>query len=616
MSLATTLANLPRNPGCYLMRDARGKVLYVGKAASLRSRVRSYFQPGAQHSPRIATMVARVADLDVVVTASEVEALVLEATLIKEHRPRYNVMLRDDKRYPYLKLTVEPFPQLVECRQVGADGARYFGPYTNAGAMRRVERLIRRLFRLRRCTYALTGADDLRPCLDHHLGLCDAPCAGRITPEAYQTLVRGASDLLRGRTEALLADLSRRMGAAAEALDFEQAAALRDLAADVRLVTERQRIVSAQPFDADCLAVAQHDDLSCVQVFFVREGRVVGDHHVVLDGTAQDLAGVPLRAFLLDHYTRAADFPPLVLLGSPIDDADAVAGWLSERAGCRVELAVPERGDKRQLLELVRQNAEESLRADLADRDRLRQRAEEALTDLRERLDLPRTPYRVECFDIATLGGHQNVGSMVVFVDGRPAKSEYRRFKVRLATDAPNDYAMMREVLLRRLTKAVEGDARFLPLPDLLLVDGGKGQLGVASEVCRELGLHPIPLAALAKQHEHLFVPGRSEPLVLHARMPALRLLRAARDEAHRFANAYTQRLHRGAALRSVLDDIPGVGSKRRTQLLAHFRSTAAVAAASVEEIAALPGFNRAVAEAIVAHLSAVDEGESDAAEG
>jgi excinuclease ABC subunit C len=607
MTLESLLESIPRNPGCYLMKDARGKVLYVGKAASLRPRVRSYFQPSADHSPRIAAMVARVADIDLVLTTSEVEALVLESNLIKRHRPRYNVMLRDDKRYPYLKFTVERFPQLVECRRIEPDGARYFGPYTNAGAMRRFDRLIRRLFKIRRCAYNLSGEPMMRPCLDHHLGLCDAPCAALIGQADYAGLVESAVDLLRGRVGAVLDDLEVDMRAAAEALDFERAAELRDLLADVRLATERQRIVFAQPIDLDALAVAQHDDVSCVQVFFVREGRVIGDHHATVEGTAQDHAGVPLRAFLTSYYQRATDVPPHILLSSPIEDAEAVGAWLSERVGRKIELHVPERGDKRALVDMVRANADESLRAWLADRDQQRQRAEEATEDLRERLGLPHTPFRLECYDIATLGGRQNVGSMVVFVDGRPSRRDYRQFKVHLETDAPNDYAMMREVLTRRLTRAVESDPKWLPLPDLLVVDGGKGQLGVAQAVCAELGLQQVPLAALAKQQEHLFVPGHAEPVVLEGRMPALRLLRSIRDEAHRVANTFHQRLRRGAGLRSVLDDIPGVGPARRTQLLSHFRSTDAIRAAALDDIAALPGLNKSVAARILAFLNQED---------
>ena len=341
-----------------------------------------------------------------------------------------------------------------------------------------------------------------------------------------------------------------------------------------------------------------------MQVLFVREGRVLGENHVMLDGTLDDNAGVPLRVFVTDYYNTTTDLPPTILLAAPIEDQEGVAAWLSDRAGRKVEVAVPERGQKRQLIALAQSNADEAMRQWLVDRDEQRQRAEAATSDLRERLNLPRTPFRLECYDIATLQGDQNVGSMVVFVDGRPAKGEYRQFKVRLEVDAPNDYEMMREVLTRRLQRAIDGDPKFLPLPDLLVVDGGKGQLGVAVEVCAAMGCQQIPLAGLAKQHEYIFVPGNPDPIVLEARMPALRLMRAIRDEAHRVANTFHQRLRTGHSLRSVLDDIPGVGPKRRTLLLTHFRSTQAIAAASVEEIAALPGMNAAVAEQIKAFLA------------
>ncbi len=604
MSLDETLANLPVSPGCYLLRDARGKVLYVGKASNLRNRVRSYFQPGAVHSPRIAALVERVADLNVIVCSSEVEALILEATLIKRHRPRYNVRLRDDKRYPLLKFTNEPFPQLVECRQRINDGAQYFGPYTNSAAMRALERLIRRLYHIRRCTIPLNPSANARPCLDYHLGLCDGPCAGLITPEEYALKVEAAARLLRGQTDDVLAQLDADMAAAAAELDFERAAELRDLAADVRQATITQHVVTHRADDADVLAVAQHEDVACVKVLFVRQGRVLGDHDAILEGTLRDSADVPLRAFISAFYADM-DHPPRALwLSNPIEDPAAVARWLSQRASHSVEVTVPERGARRAVMDLARQNAEEALRQWLADRDQQRQRAEAALADLGDVLRLPRTPFRLECFDIATLGGGHSVGSMVVFVDGRASKKDYRQFRIREPADAPNDYEMMREVLTRRLTRAAEGDPRFLPLPDLLLVDGGKGQLGVAQAVAAELGFQQVPLAALAERFEHIYLPGRSEPVVLAQRAPALRLLRALRDEAHRVANTFTARLHRAGTLRSVLDDIPGVGARRRTALLTHFRSTDAIAAASVEDIAAVPGLNLPVAETIKAYLA------------
>ena len=604
MALADDLAALPVQPGVYLMKDAAGTILYIGKAASLRPRVRSYFQAGADHSPRIRLMVKRVETVDFKVTATELEALVLEANLVKEHQPRYNVRLRDDKRFPYLKLTDERFPQLVECRETARDGARYFGPYVDAGAMRTADKLIRQLYKIRSCTFDLIGGPQMRPCLDYHLELCDAPCAGLVGATTYNQKVERAAAFLRGETVGELERLEQEMQQAAEELEFERAAKLRDLIADVRKVLADQRIVSNRGLEADVFAVAQHDDLSCVQIFQVRNGKVLGDERVVYGDTADEIAGLPLRAYLLHYYATADPIPPLVLLSTPIEDPDIVAAWLTELAGRKVEVQVPERGERRQLTELVRENAADSLRRYLVDRDQAKQRAEAALTDLRDHLDLPRTPFRIECYDIATLQGEQSVGSMVVLDEGRPAKRFYRQFAIRGKYDAPNDYEMMREVLTRRLQRALDDDPKFLPLPDLLVVDGGKGQLGIAVEVCSALGLQQLPLAALAKRHEHIFVPDRSEPLVLEARMPALRVLRLLRDEAHRFANTFHQKLRRKSSLRSVLDDIPGIGPARRTALLSHFRSTDKIAAASIEELAAVPGMNRPAAERLKAYLT------------
>ncbi len=612
MALADDLSAVPALPGVYLMKDRQGHVLYVGKAASLRPRVRSYFQPGADHSPRIRLLVTKVAEVDFKVTASEVEALVLEANLVKEHQPRYNVRLRDDKQFPFLKLTAEAFPQLVECRAVERDGASYFGPYTDAGAMRRTDKLLRRLFNLRSCTLNLTGEPLMRPCLDHHIGLCQAPCAGLISAADYALQAQRAAAFLRGDTAGILAGLTEQMQEAAESLEFEQAAKLRDLIDDIQRVSADQRVVSTRPLDLDVFAVAQHDDLSCVQMFQVRGGRVIGDQRSVYEGTAHDLAGVPLRAFLTAWYAGADSLPRRVLISSPIEDLEAIAEWLSERAGRRLNVEIGERGERRRLVDLARENAAESLRRYLTDQDQQRQRAEAAVVDLREQLGLPRTPFRIECYDIATLQGSHSVGSMVVLEDGKPARKAYRQFRIRNPHDAPNDYAMMQEVLTRRLERAAAGDPKFLPLPDLLVVDGGKGQLSVAVAVCAALGCQQLPLAALAKQHEHLFRPDRSEPIVLEPRSPALRALRALRDEAHRVANTLHQRLRRGDSLRSVLDDIPGIGPARRTLLLTHFRSTDAIRAASVAEMAALPGMNRPAAEKVKRYLSGEDAPDTD----
>ena len=604
MSLAQTLATLPTTPGVYLMKDADDTVLYVGKAVALRNRVRSYFQPGQDLTPRIRMMVGRVAAIDTIVTGSEVEALILEANLIKEHLPRYNVRLRDDKRFPYLKLTDERFPQLIECRQTARDGARYFGPFTDAGAMRRVDRLLRRLFKIRSCTFDLTGEAQMRPCLDHHIGLCDAPCAALVSQETYRAGCEQAAAFLRGEVHDIPERLAAGMQHAAQHLEFERAAELRDLLADVQKVIERQRVVSNRRLDADAVALARHDDVTCVQVLFIRGGKVIGDHHGIVENTAEKTADEPLRAFLIGYYEEAAEIPRAVLLSNPLEDAEVIADWLAAKTDHKVEVSVPERGELYRLVGLAATNAEVSLNAWLADRDRQKQRGEQAVSDLREQLGLTKTPFRIECFDIATLQGDQSVGSMVVFEDGRALKNAYRQFKVKQPADAPNDYAMMREVLTRRLQRAVDGDAKFLPLPDLLVVDGGKGQLQVAVEVTTELGLQQLPLAALAKRFEQVFRPGRADPIIMPERAAGLRVLRALRDEAHRFANTYHRRLRRNEGLHSILDDIPGVGPKRRTLLLSHFRSTKAIREASLEELAALPGMNLPAAEAVKKFLT------------
>lgn len=604
VDLKPTLDLLPALPGVYLMKDAAGEVLYVGKARSLRQRVRSYFQPSQQHPPRIAALLRKVASIEHIVTDSEVEALILECNLIKKYRPRYNVRLRDDKRYPYLKLTAEPFPRLIEVRQVEPDGARYFGPYTDTTAMRHLEQVLRQVFRLRTCTYHLPSKERMRPCLDYHLGLCDAPCAGLISAAKYQKLVAGAAQFLSGRQEPLLCHLRAEMEAAAESLDFERAAKFRDHLRAVEKIVARQKIVSPRSFDADVIGLAQREGLTCAKVFFVREGKLVGQHHVLLDGTAEEEPTAVLSAFLQQYYAGAPQVPPQVFLPRRPENAETLAAWLTFRRGRTVRLHVPQRGDKRRLVELAEKNAHLTLEQYQAEQRQQRQRAEEAVMELRERLGLPRPPFRIEAFDIATLQGDESVGSLVVFKNGRPSKKDYRRFQVRLATEHPDDYAMLREVLSRRLQRALEGDPKFSELPDLLVVDGGKGQLNVARQVLAEKNLEHIPVAALAKRFEHLYLPDRPRPLVLEERSPARQLLQALRDEAHRFANEYHRKRRRRASVRSILDDIPGIGPKRRTQLLAHFASTEAIKNASVEEIAAVPGMNRAVAERVHRYLN------------
>lgn len=601
--LQQKLATLPSQPGVYLLKSAGGEVLYVGKARSLRSRVRSYFQEGQPLAPRMAALVQKIADLEYILTDSEREALILESHLIKEHRPRYNVRLRDDKRYPYLKLTSELYPQLLEVRRVEKDGARYFGPFVDSGAMRRTVQLLRQIFRLRTCSYRLTGQEELRPCLDHHLGLCGAPCNGSISPEDYGKQVEGAVRFLRGQQEEIVRELRQEMQAAAEALDFERAAKLRDQMRAVEKVVEQQKVVSPSDTHEDLLALARGEETACVEVFFVRHGKVIGEQHLAVECSPEDSDEEVLTAFLKQYYAEAPDIPPRLVLPCPLEEANLLNDWLTSLRGKRVELHVPQRGDRRRLLELVRRNAEQGLEQLLLEQAQRKDRAEEGLTELWERLNLDHPPRRIECYDISTLQGREAVGSMVVFKEGRPSKQDYRRFKVRLALDHADDYAMMREVLRRRFRAAQEGHPRFQELPDLVLVDGGPGQLNVALEVLQELGLEGVAAVGLAKRFEQVFRPGEKVPLLLEERSRARQLLQALRDEAHRFANEYHRKLRRQTSLHSILDDIPLIGPKRRTALLSHFASTEAIQRATVEELAAVPGMDRRAAEAVHRYL-------------
>jgi len=615
--LEQKLASLPTQPGVYWMKDANGAILYVGKAKSLRSRVRSYFQEKQPRSPRLRAMVDKVADIDHILTDSEVEALILESHLIKQHRPRYNVKLRDDKRYPYLHLTNERYPRLVVARQVVQDGGQYFGPYTDSGAMRRTERLIRKIFRIRSCAYDLSGDHHVRPCLDHHLGRCDAPCADLISPEEYRTLVQGAARFLEGRQEHLRKELRAAMEEAAANLEFERAAKLRDQWQAVEKVVEKQKIASFSEGDEDYVALARRDDLAAVEIFFVREGKVVGDQHVLLEGGQEEAPADLLSAFLAQYYAEVTQLPDRVLVPEALEEAEVLAAWLTEQRGKKVEVHVPQRGHKRRLLELVAKNAELALEQLQLEQAQQRQWAEQAVVELKERLGLPKNPIRIECYDISTLQGRESVGSMVVFKNGRPSKKDYRRFKIRWDTDHPDDYAMLREVLTRRLNRTLAGDPKFAEWPDLLVVDGGPGQVQVAAQVLAELGIEGVAAAGLAKRFEQVFLPGQTRPVVMDERSRGRQLLQRIRDESHRFANEYHRKLRRETAVRSILDDIPGIGEKRRTQLLAHFESTDAIKNASVEELAAVPGMNREAARAVWEYLQGEEEeGEPEEARG
>ncbi|MBV9848500.1 MAG: excinuclease ABC subunit UvrC, partial [Armatimonadetes bacterium] len=581
-TLDEKLANLPASPGCYLFKDDKGEIIYVGKAVNLKNRVRSYFQKSAQHTPKTRKLMSRVrngGDLDWIVLGSELEALLTECNLIKQHQPHYNVRLRDDKHYPYLLLTVtEPFPRLLVTRRVKQDGNKYFGPFTNSRAVWDSLRLIYRLFPLVTCRKRWDNTPQQRPCLYHHMGRCPhAPCAGLADQAEYRRMVDDVALFLDGKQEKLVKQLRLEMDRAAEDLQFEKAARLRDQIQAVETLIERQKVVSTNAADQDVVALVHEDGTSAVQMFFIRNGKLIGQEHFLLEGTEGEEGMEEATAeFVKQYYQEAAYVPKEIILPTHVEESVIIEQWLKQKKGQKGALTVPERGEKKQLLEMAATNARLALEQMRSHAAAEHDRTLGALMELQDALGLDSPPERIEAFDISTIQGSHSVGGMVVFVDGKPAKSEYRRFKIKLPTNTgePNDFAMMREVLTRRLKELQSDNPKFNTPPDLMLIDGGKGQLAVAVSVAAELGLE-LPMIGLAKQFELVFRPGQSDPLVLPKSSQALFLLQRVRDEVHRFAITYHRTLRAKNATMSVLDTIPGVGHTRRRELLKHFGSVA-----------------------------------------
>jgi len=605
------LEHIPEKPGVYIMRDRAGEVIYVGKAVSLKNRVRSYFS--GQQTPKVRVLVSRVADLEYIVTDSEVEALILECNLIKRYRPRYNVNLKDDKNYPYLKVTFqEEFPRLVITRNMVKDGAKYYGPYTNAGALHDTVSVLRKIFRLRTCSEG-QFSNRQRPCLNYYIKRCDAPCMGYISPEAYREVIKEVCLFLDGRQEDLVRRLQERMEEAAARLEFERAARLRDQLQAVRQVLERQKMVSKGMQDQDIIAFAREGDEACFQIFFVRQGKVVGREHYFLEGTGDLERPEIMAAFLKRYYDRVPFIPREILLAEETAEKAVLEEWLSQKRGRRVYLQVPKRGEKAKLAAMVAKNALLVLQEREADGQREEEKAAAALEELAERLSLPIPPERIECYDISNIQGTLAVGSMVVFTAGKPDKKEYRRFRIKTVR-GPDDYAMLREVLYRRFRRTLDAgeeggeEGGFGKLPDLILIDGGKGQLAAAREVLQRVGFEDIPVFSLAERNEEVYAPGEEKPLLLPRNSEALYLLQRLRDEAHRFALEYHRRLRKKQLSRSLLDEIPGIGSRRKKALLRHFGSLRGIAGASLEELAAVPGMNRQAATAVFAFFR--DQGE------
>lgn len=614
MNIQDKLKLLPDKPGVYLMKNADGDIIYVGKAVLLKNRVRSYFQSSHGHSPKVRAMVAQIEDFEYIITDSEVEALILECNLIKKHRPRYNVRLKDDKSYPYLKLTVnEEFPRLFMTRRVVRDGARYYGPYTNAGAVHETLRILKQIFPLRSCKKKEVERHK-RPCLNFHIKKCVGPCAGQISQEDYSRMIKEVALFLEGRQEELIKQLEAKMQEASARMEFEKAALYRDQARALRAVVEKQKIVMADLTDQDYIGFARSGDLGCASVFFLRGGKLLGREHYILEGVSVDSEEELISNFLKQYYTQVEYIPKELLVSVLPEEHRLIEEWLAGRRGSKVTVKVPQRGDKAKLVKMVENNAAEELERHKLEIEKARARTEGALLGLEEYLDLPRLPRRIECYDISNIQGKESVGSMVVMEDGKPKNSEYRRFRIK-TVEGPNDFASMQEVIGRRFGRAKEEfeaieagkmdpeKAKFTKMPDLVIIDGGKGQLSAAREVMHKLGFGVIPTFGLAKEEELLFTEGRPDPIVLPRDSEALYMLQRIRDEAHRFAITYHRKLRGKSSLKSTLDDIPGIGVKRRKAIMSHFRSFDKLLKASAEEIAEVDGLNAALAEQVWEYL-------------
>lgn len=609
------LATLPDKPGCYLMKDADGTIIYVGKAINLKNRVRSYFQQSTDHTYKTRQMVRKIRDIEWIVVASELEALILEMNLIKLHRPFYNVRLKDDKRYPYIKVHwADPFPKLSVTRNMVNDGSRYFGPYTSVWAVHQTLDILRKIFPYLTCAREITGKDE-RACLYYDIKLCLAPCIGAVNQEEYRQMIDDLCRFLEGRTDPIVTRLKEAMAQASENLDYERAAIYRDQIQAIDRVVERQKIISDERQDSDVIAMARSKGEACVQVFFIRSGKLIGREYFILEGTEAEENSEILEEFVKQFYSQAAYVPNKVMLPQEVEEARIIKEWLNtRRGGEKVQLTVPKRGQGKELVQMAAENARETLKSLeirwKADKDRQHQ----ALSEIQAVLGMTEPPNRIECYDISNTQGTASVGSMVVFEQGVPAKKNYRRFNIK-TVNQPDDFASMREVLKRRLARYVteqqqkdqpgyKPDLAFSILPDLLIVDGGKGQLRQAIEILEEFGLQgEFTIAGLAKQEEELFLPGKSDSVRLDDHSQGFYLVQRIRDEAHRFAITAHRNQRGKIGLASRLDVIPGVGPARRKELINRFGSIDGILAASVEEISQIKGISKEMAQAIKAQL-------------
>jgi excinuclease ABC subunit C len=595
-SIKRRLRAVPDVPGVYLFRDNRGQVIYVGKALRLRDRLRSYFTDAYAQTARVAELVRRVFDFEFVTTANEVEALVLECNLIKNYRPRFNIRLKDDKNYLYLKLPVtEDFPRVHYSRRVQNDGAQYFGPYTSAQSLRGTVKSIRQLLPFRTCSDEIFKQGKV--CLDFHIKRCPGPCERRISSEDYKARIHEVALFMEGRSDVLVRELKERMEGSANRLDFENAARYRDQLQSIERIADRQKVLTRGRDDQDLIAYARHGGEVFVEVAYVRQGKMVGHDGHALDGAGEAAEAELLRGFVLQYYASATHVPRAVILPGPLDEPELIAGWLSQRRGGPVNIEVPQRGRKRALVTQLAETAAQELEQLRIQADYDRSRTEPMLAALAEALDLETPPKRIECYDISNIQGDSAVGAMVVFEDGSPRNDHYRHFRIKFVP-GPNDFAMLQEVLRRRLERLESaqrreeadavGDRSFTSRPDLILIDGGRGQLSAALEVLESAGYADIPTFALAKEREEIFAPGRAEPIVQEKNSPGMFLVQRIRDEAHRFAITHHRKVRSRKALTSPLDSVEGIGPARKRVLLRHFGSVQAIRDAAVDDIVAL----------------------------
>ncbi len=596
------LRQLPDSPGVYLMRNQRGGILYVGKAISLRSRVRSYFASPEKLTIKTKLLVEQVHDFEYFVVSSEQEALILELNLIKRYWPPYNVLLKDDKTFPYLKIQEkEDWPRVHITRKLEDDGGHYFGPFASINSLRQSLDVLKRIFPLRTCGLPITEGKNKRPCLKYHLGYCLSPCAGKVTRAEYQQIINQLINFLEGKHQTVTRSLKKKMETAASEMKFEQAARFRDQLKAVQTVVEGQKIAMKVRGEQDVIAYAADKDQACVQVFMIRQGKLIGRENFTLKGVENEEPVQIMTSFVKQFYSSSPYIPRLLLLQFPVEGAEVIENWLAEKKNARVKMEVPERGKKKELIDIVAENARQGLTQLNIKQMAVPGALTEALSEIQKELQLSAPPVRIEGYDISNIQGTDAVGSMVVFIDGKPKNSDYRRFKIK-GVEGANDFAMLQEMLRRRFQRAVlsEGAASdWRVLPNLVIIDGGKGQLNAALEVLKELKLDVLPVAGLAKENEELYLPARSQPVILPKSSNGLKMLQRLRDEAHRFAISYFQKVHKKRTFASALDEISGIGPVKKKALIKQFGSVQGIKEASLEELLAVNGINRNLAQKI-----------------